>query len=82
MEEILGALLSRLSSKGLGPEQILCLTRDLFTIVKEDGDCKASILSQRLRGLGWTEEAADQSSVELFVNMIEKLGEYQIERHN
>ena len=82
MEEILSALLSRLSSKGFGPEQVLCLMRDLFNIVKEDGDCEPSILNQRLRRLGWTEDTADHSSVDLFVNMIEKLGENQIERHN
>jgi hypothetical protein len=80
MAEVLSALLSRLSSNGLGPEEVLRLMRDLFNIVKEDGDCRAPVLNQRLRSLGWTEDAADQSSVELFMAMIEKLGETQIRR--
>jgi hypothetical protein len=81
MEEILGILLSRLTEKGLGPDQVLWLMRDVLHILKESGDCTTRIVNQRLTSLGWSEDVVDRFTLELFVSMLDRLGEYEMRRH-
>ncbi len=82
MEQIVNTLLSRLTNKGLGPQEILWLIRDVLNIVKDGGEFTVEAINQKLLTLGWSEQIMDQSTFELITYFLENEGRYQVEKYN
>ena len=72
MEQIIESLFSRLADKGLAPEQIPGLLRDVGNTLQEDGNTNAYMISERLVYLGWDEEMVDEYLFQLILPILHR----------
>lgn len=79
MEQIVDVLLSRLSQKGLSPEEVPWLIRDVLNAVCGAGEPAMDVVNRRLAILGWNEEILDGVTFDLIVYLAEKRGENRAE---
>ncbi len=70
MDRIEQLLMSRLTEKGLTPEQISGLIRDVDNSLASDGDMDASMVRQRLAYLGWEEGIVDEHIFQLILPIL------------
>ncbi|MFO8091022.1 MAG: hypothetical protein R6U13_14375 [Desulfatiglandaceae bacterium] len=74
MEQIESTLFSRLSSKGLGPEQIAGLIRDVGNAIEDNENISAPMVNRKLAYLGWEEEMIDECTFQLILPILEQNG--------
>ena len=72
MEQIENTLFSRLGGKGLGPEQISGLIRDVGNAVEDDRDISAPMVNRKLAYLGWEEGMIDEYTFQLILPILEQ----------
>lgn len=72
MEQIEFTLFSRLSGKGLGPEQIAGLIRDVGNAIDDNGDISAPMVNRKLAYLGWEEGMIDEYTFQLILPILEQ----------
>ena len=68
---IVDLLLLKLSSKGLPPEQVARLVKDVLNMVNDSGDLPVTAVNQRLAYLGWEEGILDEFTYELIIYLLE-----------
>lgn len=73
MEQIETILFSRLARKGVNPQQIPGLIRDVGNVVNEDNNINAPMVSLRLTYLGWDEEMIDEYTFQLILPVLDKM---------
>ena len=78
MEQIFNTLLSRLSSKGLAPQEVPCLIRDVLNIINNGGEFTVRTISEKLENLGWKEQIMDEFIFELILYLLENDGKHEI----
>ena len=74
------SLLSRLSARGVLPNHVPGLIRDVCSIVGEGGLVASRLVNQRLERLGWGKEALDETTFQLIVSMLEDEKGYRVRR--
>jgi hypothetical protein len=72
MEQIESTLFSRLSSKGLGPEQIAGLIRDVSNAIEDNENISTPMVNRKLAYLGWEEGMIDEYTFQLILPILEK----------
>ncbi|MCF8084848.1 MAG: hypothetical protein K9M96_17350 [Deltaproteobacteria bacterium] len=82
MEQIIESLFSRLVDKGLAPEQIPGLLRDVGNTLQEDGNTNAYMISERLVYLGWDEEMVDEYLFQLILPILHRKGGLSLKRES
>jgi hypothetical protein len=75
MEQIIDVLVSRLSHKGVSPDAVPWLVRDVLHAVDEPGEAAVSMINRRLAILGWDEETLDEFTFELIMRLAEERDE-------
>lgn len=73
MEQIETALFSRLAGKGVNPQQIPGLIRDVGNFVNENKNINAPMVSLRLAYLGWDEEMVDEYTFQLMLPVLDRM---------
>jgi hypothetical protein len=69
--DILEVLLSRLSKKGVMPDELPGLLRDVLNIVSDRDTVAVDGLNLRLAMLGWQEDIVDEFSFEIMKMVID-----------
>ncbi|HYR02003.1 MAG TPA: hypothetical protein VES58_01565 [Syntrophobacteria bacterium] len=64
------SLFSRLSARGVPPNQVPGLIRDVCSIVGDGGFYTSFLVNQRLERLGWGKEALDETTFQLIVSIL------------
>jgi hypothetical protein len=82
MEQIINTLLSKLTNKGLAPQEVVRVVRDVLTIVNDGGEFTVADINQKLVNLGWKEQIMDEFTFELIISLMENDCNYQIMRYN
>jgi len=77
---VAASLFGRLSARGVPPNQVPGLIRDVCSIVGEDGFFTSSLVNQRLERLGWGKEAQDETTFQLIVSILEDERGYRVRR--
>ncbi len=72
MEQIETKLFSRLSGKGLGPEQITGLIRDVGNAIEDNENISAPMVNRKLVYLGWEEGMIDEYIFQLILPILEE----------
>lgn len=72
MQQIESTLFSRLSGKGLGPEQISGLIRDVSNAIEDNETISAPMVNRKLAYLGWEEEMLDEYTFQLILPILEE----------
>jgi len=72
VEQIVDMLLSRLSQKGLSPEEVPWLIRDVLNAVCGVGEPAVDVVNRRLAILGWNEEILDEVTFALIICLAEE----------
>jgi len=75
MDQILQSLFSRLVRKGLTPENILGLIRDVGNTLTENSNVSARMVSERMAYLGWEKELIDEYLFQLILPLIHRKNE-------
>ncbi len=81
MEQIIEVLLKRLSHRGVSPDEVPWLIRDVLNAVGGGGDPGVNTVNQRLSILGWDEEILDDVSLALIISLAEEGDEGFAENH-
>ena len=74
MEQIIDVLLRRLSHKGVSPDEVPWLIRDVLHAVSGAGEPAVDAVNRRLAVLGWNEETLDEVSFGLIICLAEEGG--------
>jgi hypothetical protein len=72
MEQIIEVLLKRLSHRGVSPDEVPWLIRDVLNAVGGAGEPGVNMVNQRLSILGWNEGILDEVSLALIVCLAEE----------
>ena len=72
MEQIESTLFSRLSGKGLGPEQIGRLIQDVSNAIEDNENISAPMVNRKLAYLGWEEGMIDEYTFQLILPILEE----------
>jgi hypothetical protein len=81
MEQLTDLLLRRLSYKGVSPDGVPWLVRDVLNAVGEVEETSVSMINRRLAILGWDKEILDEFTLALIMCLIEKNDERRVEHH-
>jgi len=81
MEQLTDLLLRRLSYKGVSPDEVPWLVRDVLNAVGEVEETSVSMINRRLAILGWDKEILDEFTLALIMCLIEKNDERRVEHH-
>lgn len=79
--QIMELLLMRLSRKGVFPDEVPRLIKDVLTAVGDSNKASLCMLNRRLAVLGWGEEILDQTTLGLILFVAEKPDERRLEPH-
>jgi len=80
MSTVAVSLLSRLSARGVPPNHVSGLIRDVCAVVAEGGFSTSSLVNERLERLGWGKEALDETTFQLIVSILENEWGYRVRR--
>jgi hypothetical protein len=80
MEQIIEVLLKRLSHRGVSPDKVPWLIRDVLNALGGAGDSGVNTVNRRLSILGWDEEILDEVSFALIICLAEEGNEGRVER--
>jgi hypothetical protein len=78
VEQIIDVLVGRLSQKGVSPDEVPWLVRDVLNGVGGAGDPAVPTVNQRLSTLGWDEEILDEVTLAIIMYLAEKNEEDQV----
>jgi hypothetical protein len=81
MEQIIEVLLRRLSHRGVSPDEVPWLIRDVLNAVGGPEESGVNAVNQRLSILGWDEELLDEVSLALIICLAEEGDEGFAEHH-
>jgi hypothetical protein len=79
VQQVVDVLLRRLAHKGLSPDEVPWLIRDVLNVVGEAGETAADAVNRRLVILGWDEEILDEVSLALILCLAEERDEGRAE---
>jgi hypothetical protein len=71
MSTIAESLFSRLSARGVPPNHVPGLIRDVCSIVGDGGLLTSFLVNRGLERLGWGKEALDETTFQLIVSVLE-----------
>jgi hypothetical protein len=74
MSAVAEALFSRLSARGVPPDHVPGLIREVCSIVGDGGLFTSGLVNKRLERLGWGKEALDETTFQLIVSVLEDDG--------
>ena len=74
MDEHLEFLVQRMVNKGLGPEMIPGLIRDVANILLDSRYITCTLVNEKLAYLGWDESILDETSLQLIIFFLEQHG--------
>lgn len=80
MSSVLDTLFSRLSVRGLPPEHVPGLVREVFRIVADSGFLTSGVVNSRLERLGWGGQVLDETTFQLIVSFLETECRYRVRR--
>jgi hypothetical protein len=72
VEQVVDALLRRLTHKGVSPDEVPWLIRDVLNVLAEAGELALNAVNRRLAALGWDEEILDKVTFELIIYLVEE----------
>jgi hypothetical protein len=72
VKEVIEVLLSRVAHKGVSPDEVPWLIRDVLNAVGETGQPAVDEVNRRLAMLGWDEEILDEVSFALIICLAEE----------
>ena len=78
MDEIVDLLLCKLCKKGLTPEEIPRLVKDVLNILRETRDFTPTVINRQLETLGWGETIVDPFIFELTIALLDMEGAYDV----
>ena len=78
MEQIIDVLMARLSQKGVSPDEVPWLVRDVLNGVGGAGEPVVTTVNSRLSTLGWDEEVLDEVTLAIIMYLAEKSEEDQV----
>jgi hypothetical protein len=81
VEQIIEVLLRRLAHKGVSPDEVPWLIRDVLNAVGDAGEHVVNAVNRRLTMLGWDEEILDEATLALIICLTEERGEGLVEYH-
>jgi len=79
MASALEFLLVRLAARGISPEQIPSLIRDVLAIIGEGGLFSTLMVNDYLESLGWSSEVLDETCFQLIVYILESEWGYRVQ---
>ncbi|HVO83008.1 MAG TPA: hypothetical protein VMU60_01140 [Syntrophobacteria bacterium] len=77
---VVEALFSRLSARGVPPNHVPGLIRDVCSIVGDGGLFTSGLVNERLERLGWGKETLDETTFQLIVSVLEDEWGYRVRR--
>jgi hypothetical protein len=81
LTQIMESLLMRLSHKGVSPDRVPWLIRDVLSGVGSGKETSAAMLNRRLAILGWEEEILDETTLALILFLAAQHEKRRIEHH-
>jgi predicted transcriptional regulator len=78
VEQIIDVLVARLSQKGVSPDEVPWLVRDVLNGVGGAGEPAVPTVNQRLSALGWEEEVLDEVTFAIIMYLAEKSEEGRV----
>ena len=78
MEQIIDVLVARLSQKGVSPDEVPWLVRDVLNGVGGACEPVVATVNSRLSTLGWDEEVLDEVTLAIIMYLAEKSEEDQV----
>jgi hypothetical protein len=78
VEQIIDVLVARLSHKGVSPDEVPWLVRDVLNGVGGAGEPAVTTVNQRLSTLGWDGEILDEVTLAIIMYLAEKSEEDQL----
>jgi hypothetical protein len=72
VKQVIEVLLSRVAHKGVSPDEVPWLIRDVLNAVSEAGEPAVDAVNRRLAILGWDEEILDEVSFALIICLAEE----------
>lgn len=75
-------LIYRLSERGVFPDQIPALIKNVLQIIGEGGAFTTGLVNVQLEQLGWGHQVLDESSFQLIVRILETEWGYRIRHYN
>jgi hypothetical protein len=75
VKEVIEVLLSRVAHKGVSPDEVPWLIRDVLNAVGAAGEPAVDAVNRRLAMLGWDEEILDEVSFALIICLAEERDE-------
>jgi hypothetical protein len=82
VERIIDILVARLSRKGVSPDEVPLLVRDVLNGTSGTGELAVPTVNQRLSILGWDEEILDEITLAIIMYLAEKSDEGQVGEYN
>ena len=79
MKQVIEVLLSRVAHRGVSPDEVPWLIRDVLNAVGDAGEPTVDEVNRRLAMLGWDEEILDEVSFFLIICLIEERDECCVE---
>jgi hypothetical protein len=71
VSSVIDSLFNRLSVRGLPPEHVPGLIREVYRIVTDSGFFTSAAVNSRLEQLGWGGQVLDESAFQLIVSLLE-----------
>jgi len=81
VKQVIEVLLSRVAHRGVSPDEVPWLIRDVLNAVGQGREPAVDEVNRRLAMLGWDEEILDEVSFALIICLIEERDECSVEQH-
>jgi hypothetical protein len=81
VKQIIEVLLSRVAHRGVSPDEVPWLIRDVLNAVSQGREPAVDSINRRLAMLGWDEEILDEVSFTLIICLVEERDECCVEQH-
>ncbi len=82
MSRLLHLLIYRLTERGVFPDHIPGLMRNVLRILGQGGTITTKLVNEQLEQLGWGPEVLDETSFQLIVHILESEWGYRVKPYN
>lgn len=79
--DLCSSLFWHLTDRGLAPEEVNRLVKDLFSILQDGGTFTVGFINRCLNDMGWAGHIIDEEGIELILDIMKHEFQYAVSSH-